>query len=455
MYDVMGSTRSAAEWELEDRLAWELTEAALASPVVAEAPFVPVGIESWPADERLAVFLSRVDPDALSGSDRVRFMVQVDRLVAAGHGRFLGAVGSVGDAYDGLAEDVEDPDGGASMELRAALRVSRRVAETELGLAHDLRVRLPSLFGALVEGRVDRARAKKLADLTGHLSVAEARTVTDGLLADARRWTTGQLSERIRRACIEADPDSAKQRFVESCRDRRVESWPDTDGTVTLAGIGLDPVEVASAKELINRLARERNTAGEDRSMDQLRADVFTDLVNGRVQTTSGEGTTGVRAGSVHLLVDLATLAGMCENTADLAGYGPVAADIARQVTKKLGEGVWDWTATHPETGMPAADGTTRRRPTASQVRKVKTRNRTCVAPGCRMPTIDCDIDHTRPWADTGRTDSKDLAALCRHDHCIRHQTGWTYQRLADGDYLWTSPLGGHYTTSGNDPPPP
>lgn len=110
MYDVMERTRSAAEWEAEDRLAWELTEAALASPVVAEPPFVPVGIESWPADERLAVFLSRIDPDALSGSDRVRYMAQMDRLVAAGHGRFRGAVGSVADAYDGLAEDIEDPE---------------------------------------------------------------------------------------------------------------------------------------------------------------------------------------------------------------------------------------------------------------------------------------------------------------------------------------------------------
>jgi hypothetical protein len=30
----------------------------------------------------------------------------------------------------------------------------------------------------------------------------------------------------------------------------------------------------------------------------------------------------------------------------------------------------------------------------------------------------------------------------------------WTYQPLDNGDYLWTSPLGGPgYTTSGNDPP--
>jgi hypothetical protein len=118
-----------------------------------------------------------------------------------------------------------------------------------------------------------------------------------------------------------------------------------------------------------------------------------------------------------------------------------------------LGEGVWDWTVANPVTGMPVADGTTRRRPNASQMRKVRAKNRTCVGPGCRMPVIDCDIDHTETWAETGVTDSKDLAPLCRPEHCIRHRTGWTYEPLPDVDYLWTSPLGTTYTTTGADPP--
>jgi hypothetical protein len=68
------------------------------------------------------------------------------------------------------------------------------------------------------------------------------------------------------------------------------------------------------------------------------------------------------------------------------------------------------------------------------------------------MPTIGCDLDHTTPYADSGVTDSDDSAPLCRHHHCIRHQTGWTYRRLPNGDILWTSPLGTTYTTSGRSP---
>jgi len=399
----------------------------------------------------LAMLLWSVDVDELSAADRVRFLRAQERLNAAGSAATLRAIGSIADAYDGLVEDIEDPEAGASLEIRAALRWTRRAAETELGLAHDLRMRLPRLFQALAGGVVDRPRVRVLVRHTDHLSVAHARMVIDAVVGEAAGLTTGQLTEAVRRLCLDIDPAGARERYMSSRTGRRVVSYPDPDGTVTLSGIGLDPVEVAGATDLINRLARQRRCEDRSRSIDQHRADVYSDLVNGRI-SPDGSSPSVSRSGSVHLLVDLATLAGMREDSADLAGYGPIAADIARQVTDTLGEGVWDWTLTHPATGMPLTDGTTRRRPTASQHRKVRAKHRTCVAPGCRMPATDCDIDHTLPWTDTGITDSRQLAPLCRHDHCTRHQTGWTYTPTTDGDHHWTSPLGTHYTTSGRSP---
>ncbi|MEX2655719.1 MAG: DUF222 domain-containing protein, partial [Acidimicrobiia bacterium] len=431
------------EIQAEENLIFELTEAGLRAEPEPGMLALPPDLDSWVPDLRLAAVLSMVDVHALSGPDRVRYLKAQDRLNSTGQAQFLGAVTSIADAYDVLTEDIEDPDAGASLELRAALRWTRRAADTELSFALDLRNRLPRVFDALSAGLVDRARARILVRHTDHLPIAQARMAVDTLLDEAATLTTGQLVEAVRRVCLDIDPDSARERYQSSRKDRRVESWPDPDGTVTLAGIGLDPVDVASATDLIDRLARERRSEDPSRSIDQHRADVFSDLLNG---TTTG------RSGTVHLTVDLATLARLNDDAADLSGYGPVGADIARQVTAQLGDGIWNWTLTDPDSGMPLADGTTRRRPTASQVRRVRARNRTCVAPGCRMPVIDCDIDHTRTWADTGITDCKDLAPLCRHDHCIRHQNGWTYEPLPDGDYLWKSPLGTVYTTSGRDP---
>jgi hypothetical protein len=446
MFDTLSAGETAdleAELQAEEDFIRDYTQMMLDAPPDPQPLMLP-DLSSWAPDLRLAAVLSAVDLNLLSGADRVAYLKAQDRLNAAGQAHFLAAVSAVSDAYDELAEDIEDPDSGASLEIRSALRWTRRATEMELGLAHDLCVRLPRLFSALSEGLVDRPRAKIFVSHTAHLPMAHARMVVDALVESASMHTTGQLAVAIRRECVDIDADSAKKRYETSRKERRVVSWADPDGTVTLSGIGLDPVEAASARDLINRIARERRAEDRSRSMDQHRSDVFSDLLNGRATH---------RTGTVHLTVDLATLARMNDESADLAGYGPIVADIARQTVQVLGEGVWDWTVAHPVTGMPVADGTTRRRPNASQMRKVRAKNRICVAPGCRMPAIDCDIDHTATWAETGVTDSKDLAPLCRPDHCIRHQTGWTYEPLPDGDYLWTSPLGTTYTTTGADPP--
>jgi hypothetical protein len=94
----------------------------------------------------------------------------------------------------------------------------------------------------------------------------------------------------------------------------------------------------------------------------------------------------------------------------------------------------------------------TRRRPATTQRRNVEARNPTCVFPGCRIPAIRSDLDHRTPWADGGPTTEANLGPLCRHDHNIRHQHGWTYQPLPNSDHQWTSRLGHTHTTSETPP---
>jgi hypothetical protein len=69
------------------------------------------------------------------------------------------------------------------------------------------------------------------------------------------------------------------------------------------------------------------------------------------------------------------------------------------------------------DTGHTIHTGTTKRRPTAAMPRRIQERNPTCIFPGCRMPSVDCDIDHTRRWADGGVTCACNGAPLCRRHH--------------------------------------
>jgi len=274
------------------------------------------------------------------------------------------------------------------------------------------------------------------------LSTAYARLVCEDVLNEAPMLTTGQLTELIRAKYLALAPEEADRQRKIAHEARRVVSYPNPDGTATLVIYGLDPIHCQEILDRLNRRARRHDR--ESRTMDQMRADVAIGDLRGH--------TGPVAKGSVHITVDLAMLARLLDEPGDLAGYGPVVADIARQVAAQLGTEPWEWTVTGSGSGMPIADGTTRRRPTASQARRVRARARTCAAPGCRQPAIRCDLDHIRPWAETGTTSSGELAPSCERDHCTRHVTGWTYQRLDDGDYLWRSPLGTTYTTSGRDP---
>jgi hypothetical protein len=316
-------------------------------------------------------------------------------------------------------------------------------------MAIDLQRRLPHTWRLLASGGIDLRRAKTIEHGTTHLTAAVAQEVDRQVAVEAPRLTTGQLRARIGKLCIEADPDDAQRRYDQAVADRRVVAEATGDGTGNLLGLDLPPHRLAAATRRINHLARSLRIEGETRTMDQLRADVLLDLLNGTNHT--GKTSSGGN-GVVDLHVDLDTLAGLVEHPGELAGYGPVIADIARQITNQQHDAEWRYTVTHPHTGQTLANGTTSRRPTAAQRRHVEARDRTCTFPGCRSPATDCDLDHRTPHSQGGPTHVENLGPLCRHHHNIHHHHGWTYQPLNGGDYQWTSPLGHTYTTSGTPP---
>ncbi|MFT4260393.1 HNH endonuclease signature motif containing protein, partial [Microbacterium sp.] len=54
----------------------------------------------------------------------------------------------------------------------------------------------------------------------------------------------------------------------------------------------------------------------------------------------------------------------------------------------------------------------------------------------------DADIDHDRPWANGGTTNTTNLRPLCPRDHTHRHRTRTTYRTRPDGTVQITTPTG-------------
>jgi hypothetical protein len=400
---------------------------------------IPDGLDRMAPGPVLGTFLANVDVRRLSGFDRVVVLRAHQRMVSHYQAKLYADMVAVRDVYRDMGGHTDEIAESASDEIRCALHLTRYSGAVEMSFASDLVERLPKVHQMLSEGVIDYRRARVIERETCHLTVAVARRVVDRVGEAALVMTTGELCARIKDLCIEADPDGAKDRYERAVTDRRLIAEPTVDGTANLLGLDLAPDRVAAVSRRINTIARSLRGPHESRSMDQLRADVYIDLLNGENHQTGGKAV-------VHLTADLDTLAGLTEHPGDLNGFAPVIADIARQVARDHEDGEWRFTITDTETGQHLHNGVTRRRPSASQRRHIESRDRTCVFPGCRMPSTDCDIDHTVPFSEGGATCPCDNAPACRHDHRLKDQ-GWAYTRLGDGRYQWTSPLGHTYIT--------
>ena len=101
----------------------------------------------------------------------------------------------------------------------------------------------------------------------------------------------------------------------------------------------------------------------------------------------------------------------------------------------------------HPRT-MQHTQAEDRYRPSRRLRHLIKARNTTCTAPGCGRRAARCDIDHTHPHHDGGRTCECNLAPLCRHHHRCKQADGWRLEQPQPGVLVWHTPAGRTYTTT-------
>lgn len=324
------------------------------------------------------------------------------------------------------------------LEVACALTLTRRMSEREVSLSFELLRRLPAVFAALSDGSIDWSKGRVFVEGLDHLDTATAQTIADQALPKAPALTTGRLAALLRRLCLEHDPDDARDRYERSVEDRAVMTFASNDGTGTIYGLNLPADRLNQAMGHVEALARRH---GDERTIDQKRADVFLDLLSGRCSHLHQGATT-----QLTVTVDLETLLGLRDKAADIPGWGPVVSEIAR---KALTE---DDTLKVTVADADAAVEVTARTPSVAQQRIIRHRHPTCVFPGCRMPATQSDIDHRIRHTDGGQTRIEDLAPLCRYHHRAKDEGGWRYDVTDDGQIIWISPLGRRYTSDPRGP---
>ena len=161
-----------------------------------------------------------------------------------------------------------------------------------------------------------------------------ARRVVAEVADRAPELTTGHSGPCCARCVWWPVPKTPRPVSDEAVEDRRVVVEANPSGAANLLLLDLSPDVAVAARERIDFLAR--RLPGDDRTMDQRRADIAVDLLCGHGKA-SGRG-------MVNITVDLRTLLGLVEHPGDLGGWGPVVADIARQVTDRQRDGRWQAT---------------------------------------------------------------------------------------------------------------
>ncbi|MGA9596484.1 MAG: DUF222 domain-containing protein, partial [Acidimicrobiia bacterium] len=349
----------------------------------------------------LARVLELLDYEHVSPFDLVRVLKAQQRQVAHYQAASCWSMDRLVSVYQHSdrgddPKDLEWGVEGAAAEIGAALSLTRASAVYETGLALDLCRRLPRVWLDLCLGKLDMRRARVLVDETLNVTETIARNVVDSVLVDAPGLTTGQLRHRLRKLCIDADPGAAVCDFGRSILNRRLVVEANPSGTANILGLDVAPHVAASISRWIHKQAIKLKDLGDIRTMDQLRADIATDLLRRRYRAGK---VTRADFGNLDIKMTAETLTGVSDESAELGGYGPVIADVARQVADHQEHVERRWMLIDPDTKQAIDGGICRRKPTVSHRRRTELLHPTCIHPGCRMPSVDCDIDHRIPWS--------------------------------------------------------
>ena len=405
-------------------------------------------------------------------------------------------------------------------EVGTMLHLGEHAAGSLCDHAQTLRRKAPRSLAALAAGRCSWAHAARVARHLADLEPADARRVEASVAPVLATCTPAQVDARARRARENIHPEPVEVRAAKASEHRSVYLDDGRDGMAWLTAHL--PVTLAhAAYDRLTRTATALHAETDSLTVSQGRADALAALLldDGALDQSAipaeptsarppspehgrgpgpGHGGPGPGRGGrapqvpaheaapvrpvpriaaiarsirpqVTVTVPVLTLLGVSDIPADLDGHIPIPPDTARELAalapslRRL--------LTHPESGIPLSVGRESYSAPSALRAELTRRDASCRFPGCTVPAVRSDLDHTTAWADGGTTGADNLAHLCRHHHVLKHQAGWTARHRPprgslpgtqanstpasasahilglNGHLEWTSPTGRRHTT--------
>ncbi|GEP36577.1 hypothetical protein NPS01_02400 [Nocardioides psychrotolerans] len=334
----------------------------------------------------------------------------------------------------------------AVMELCAALGLSTDAGKRQVGSVLETRYRLPRLWGRVIAGDLPFWRARSVAEQTMSLPAAGAAFVDRHVAHVAHKVSYLQLKRLVEEARTRFDPAEAEKKAREAADGRHVSIHTQdigVNGTVDLTGT-LDLRDALDLDDALNRGAALLGVAGCEESHDVRRSIAAGDLARGTQSLPFDQdepSTTGTPPRSrvvLHVHLTEAALDG---------DVGGCLGRVANTRSPIWVDRVRDW-CTSPDvqvTVKPVIDLAEHVHVEACEIpERLRVQRELidhhCVFPWCKRPARSCDIDHVTPHDQGGTTCSCNTAPLCRGHHRAKTHSGWTYDTIDQGAYVWRSP---------------
>jgi 5-methylcytosine-specific restriction endonuclease McrA len=334
-------------------------------------------------------------------------------------------------------------------QVAAALHCSLARGHNYVRYAAAMRDRLPGVGKLFLAGDIDYPAFQTIVFRTDLITDDEVLARVDAQLAVliSRRpsLTRGGLAAAVDRVVAHVDADAVR-RAAQAAQDRFVDVRDNESGMAWVEG----NVVATDGQALDRRLGELAATVCEadPRTRKQRRADALGALAAGseRLVCRCGSADCGAATPApksnvvIHVVAEQATVEGRGTTPGVLPGFeGLIPAELIAELAKSARLVPIRPPVEAPEPGYV---------PSAKLAEFVRCRDVTCRAPGCDRPALQCEIDHTIPYADGGATHASNLKCLCKQHHLLKTFWGWRDQQLPDGTVIWTLPGEDSYVTT-------
>jgi hypothetical protein len=391
--------------------------------------------------------LAVIDPASGESAlvERIAELERVKSAAAAGQARAASALDAARRSTEAAVGVPAARRGrGVASEVALARRDSPARGNRHLGFAKALVHEMPHTLAALETGVLSEWRATLIVRESACLDIEDRRALDTEMCADVA-GLDGMGDARIAAAAkaiaYRLDPHAVVDRAAKAETERTVTIRPAPDTMTYLTAL----LPVAQGVSVYAALRRAADTCADGRGRGQVMADTLVERITGRSAATS----TPV---AVNLVLSDRTLLSGDNTPADICGYGPIPAEVARglvsgAVTDAGSRATLRRLYAHPRSGALVAMESRARLFPRGLAAFIGLRDQRCRTPYCDAPIRH--RDHAEPHAHGGRTAAANGLGSCERCNYVKEAAGWRVSTNVDETYrhtaTFTTPTGARY----------